>query len=111
MAGISKHLKILVQNGTYVTTLLSQSVYLDLHDKIHDETHHKYVYYLWFSHKIRQRISLHSTDPLWYNGVYHVIAWLQYNTNMEYIGGTIIYIIKISYYTDQYNKEHLSKMN
>jgi len=52
MAGISKHLKILVQNGTYVTTLLSQSVYLDLHDKIHDETHHKYVYYLWFSHKI-----------------------------------------------------------
>jgi len=30
---------------------------------------------------------------------------------MEYIGGTIIYIIKISYYTDQYNKEHLSKMN
>jgi len=69
MAGvISKHLKILVQNATYVTTLLSQTVYLDLCDKIHDETHHKYIYYPWFSHR-RQRISLHSTDPLWYNGV------------------------------------------
>jgi hypothetical protein len=46
MAGmILKHLKILVQNGTYVTTLLSQSVYLDRRDKIHDEIHHKYVYY------------------------------------------------------------------
>jgi len=46
MAGmISEHLKNLVQNGTYVTTLLSQSVYLDLHDKIHAKTHHKYVYY------------------------------------------------------------------
>ena len=38
-------LKILVQNATYVTTLLSQSVYLELCDKIHDETHHKYIYY------------------------------------------------------------------
>jgi hypothetical protein len=97
MAGMnSKHLKILFQNATYVTTLLSQSVHLDLCDKIYDETHHKYIYYPWFSHRIRQRISLQSTDPLWYNGVEYVIAWLQNNTNMKYVGGTAIYLIRMS---------------
>jgi len=65
----SKHLKILDQTATYVTTLLTRSVYLDLCDKINDETHHKR-----FSGRTRHRISLHSTDPLWYNDIEHVKA-------------------------------------